>query len=146
VLVLEAANRLGGRLHTVELPNSGVQADLGASWIHGIGNVGKGWNPIYTYLQNKSVEMVVSEYTRAFLQDGSTVAYEAEMALYEKLAAFMDEYGDNVNEDVTVEFVLGKYFEARPKLTAPERAAVEFGAWTQIEHEYAGPLSKLSAW
>ena len=38
VLVLEAQDRVGGRLKTTPLGDSGNVADLGASWIHGIGD------------------------------------------------------------------------------------------------------------
>ena len=40
VIVLEARDRIGGRLHTARV--DGVATDLGASWIHGIND-----NPLY---------------------------------------------------------------------------------------------------
>lgn len=35
VLVLEANNRVGGRINTIELPFNQVKVDLGGAWIHG---------------------------------------------------------------------------------------------------------------
>ena len=57
VTVVEARDRIGGRIHTVSLGDEALPVDLGASWIHGIGRgkkeadpkgLWKGqWNPVY---------------------------------------------------------------------------------------------------
>lgn len=56
VSVLEARDRIGGRMHSVPMGGSGAVVDLGASWIHGIGKGADGdtkgkwknqWNPVY---------------------------------------------------------------------------------------------------
>lgn len=35
--MLEARERYGGRVHTVEVPEQGLKIDHGAAWIHGRG-------------------------------------------------------------------------------------------------------------
>lgn len=37
VLVLEAQQRVGGRVKTVPIGSGGAKVDLGAAWIHGVG-------------------------------------------------------------------------------------------------------------
>jgi monoamine oxidase len=63
VTVLEARDRIGGRIHTVEL--GGNKIDLGAQWIHGIGpNAGDHprWegklNPIYQFVRDNGIKTV----------------------------------------------------------------------------------------
>ena len=55
--ILEARDRIGGRIYTAKLGSEELPCDLGASWIHGIGRgkkeddpkgMWKGmWNPVY---------------------------------------------------------------------------------------------------
>jgi monoamine oxidase len=66
--VLEARDRIGGRLHTVELNSSpGTVVDLGASWIHGIGpgvigDETNSWagqmNPVYRFAMENGIKTV----------------------------------------------------------------------------------------
>ena len=55
--ILEARDRIGGRIYTAKLGSEELPCDLGASWIHGIGKGKKEddpkgmwrgvWNPVY---------------------------------------------------------------------------------------------------
>jgi monoamine oxidase len=65
VIVLEAKDRIGGRLHSVQ--NENDVFDLGASWIHGIDG-----NPIWEITQSKQIETVVFNYDDSdyFHEDG----------------------------------------------------------------------------
>jgi phytoene dehydrogenase-like protein len=65
VKILEARNRTGGRIHTEKALIEGTEfiADLGASWIHGLGpgaNDSEKWigqlNPIYIIAKDHEVE------------------------------------------------------------------------------------------
>ena len=69
--VIEARDRTGGRIHTVQMGEAKV--DLGGQWIHGIGkSVGfdekgrwKGqWNPVYQIALDNGIELV-----RSYLED-----------------------------------------------------------------------------
>lgn len=55
VIVLEAKDRIGGRLHSMK--NKDDVFDLGASWIHGIEN-----NPIWDIAQKNNIETAVFNY------------------------------------------------------------------------------------
>ncbi|MDY6487360.1 NAD(P)/FAD-dependent oxidoreductase [Acinetobacter faecalis] len=55
VLVLEAKERIGGRLHSINYEDETF--DLGASWIHGIDN-----NPIWEIAQNNEIETAIFNY------------------------------------------------------------------------------------
>lgn len=52
VLMLEARDRIGGRCHTVQLPN-GVPIDIGASFIHGCDPL----NPSFHIAQQANVKV-----------------------------------------------------------------------------------------
>lgn len=63
VKILEARNRLGGRIETVDM--GPYKVDMGASWIHGIGpgcGDSEEWqdkeNPIYTIAKENGIETV----------------------------------------------------------------------------------------
>lgn len=67
VVVLEARDRIGGRLHTSRI--DGVATDLGASWIHGIAN-----NPLFDLVE--TLGLPTKEFTvGSFQPDGRPVAY-----------------------------------------------------------------------
>ncbi|MBT2485554.1 MULTISPECIES: NAD(P)/FAD-dependent oxidoreductase [unclassified Microbacterium] len=61
VVVLEARNRIGGRMHTVR--DSGFAVDLGASWIHGIDE-----SPLWDLVQ--ALHIPTLEYTVGSFQAG----------------------------------------------------------------------------
>ena len=48
VVILEALDRIGGRIHTI--PVNGDWAELGAQWIHG-----RGENPLWKFVQENKV-------------------------------------------------------------------------------------------
>lgn len=67
VIVLEARDRIGGRLHTARV--DGVATDLGASWIHGIND-----NPLYDLVA--AYGLPTKEFTvGSFQPDGRPIAY-----------------------------------------------------------------------
>ena len=67
VTVLEARNRIGGRLNTETMGSSNIKVDMGASWIHGIGP-GAGdieefknmENPLYTIAKANKITTVAT--------------------------------------------------------------------------------------
>ena len=67
VVVLEARDRIGGRLHTTRV--DGIATDLGASWIHGIND-----NPLYDLVE--AYGLPTKEFTvGSFQPDGRPIAY-----------------------------------------------------------------------
>ena len=65
VTVVEARDRIGGRIYTGNLGAEAVPVDLGASWIHGIGRGKKEadpkglwngqWNPVYKIAKDNKI-------------------------------------------------------------------------------------------
>ncbi|WP_265497975.1 flavin monoamine oxidase family protein [Providencia rustigianii] len=77
VIILEARDRLGGRIHTHEI--AGQFYDLGASWIHGING-----NPISAIAQQHQIQTVVFNYQDAiFYKKNGLILCEKEKAAFE---------------------------------------------------------------
>lgn len=57
VVVLEAQNKVGGRL--ISDSSLGFTVDLGAAWIHGINN-----NPVYEYVRDKKINTALFDYEK----------------------------------------------------------------------------------
>lgn len=84
VVVLEARDRLGGRLHTERV--SGYVTDLGASWIHGIEN-----SPVAEMC--RALEMPMHEFTMGSFQPGG------------RPVAYFDPEGIRLNTAATAAFI-----------------------------------------
>jgi monoamine oxidase len=71
VLVLEANNRIGGRINSIDF--AGMKADLGASWIHG--NV---YNPLYDFAKKHNIKTVFTKEEPEYIYDidGSDITNE----------------------------------------------------------------------
>jgi monoamine oxidase len=57
VLVLEARERLGGRVWSRTINNKKSVVDFGASWLHGIKN-----NPLYPIVKSKKIATLRTDY------------------------------------------------------------------------------------
>ena len=139
VIVLEARDRLGGRIYTDR--SWGVPVELGASWIHGVEN-----NPIAALAAAKGIATRATDYESVMYgADGKRLPDDA-----------LDEIESQVAELVEV----GR--EGSPDTDEPLRAAldraigaadldqsellnVEMGITASIEHEYATDAVNLSA-
>lgn len=140
VIVLEARDRIGGRIHTStkwpELP-----LDLGATWIHGV----KG-NPITKIADEIKAKRLITSYesTMLFSNDGAQLA-ASDDALLEQLRQKLDEtieQAQDTDPDRSVRAVAELLLKnADPKT----RAYVEFLLNSQFEQEYGGAADALSA-
>ena len=78
VLVLEARDRLGGRIFSQKI--AGKVYDLGASWIHGIEN-----NPIWSIVQQNQIETAVFNYNESiYYHDGGQRFNPIQRNIFEK--------------------------------------------------------------
>jgi monoamine oxidase len=100
VLVLEAANRIGGRIWTND--SWGSKMELGASWIHGIEN-----SPLYDVVSGMNLTIQPTIYNNASLdaklnsmalynQDGKKLSVQAVKALQDQVDEF-EKYLDEIN-------------------------------------------------
>ncbi|MFI1154669.1 flavin monoamine oxidase family protein [Streptomyces sp. NPDC020817] len=141
VLVLEARDRIGGRIWTSGNWN-GAPVDLGASWIHGIDK-----NPITDLAAKAKAKTVVTdlESTTEYLPDG----HEAEGAQAQALTRWRDQtadalarYQDEQDRDAPIRGVVERTlrFHALPD---GDKAMVN-NSLNDYEHEYSGSVSQMS--
>lgn len=143
VVVLEARNRLGGRIHTSR--ELGFPIDLGASWIHG----SEGGNPIAELVGRQGIRARPSDYESIDLHDGEGRRLEpAEkarvLARNEALFKALDAFLEKDTYDNTVRNLVDRFY-ATQRLNPAERLAFEW-ALAQEELDTGGALEELSTW
>jgi monoamine oxidase len=143
VIVVEARNRIGGRIHTsMRWPD--LPVDLGASWIHGT----KG-NPVEVLARQAGVTMVKTSYDSTMLhihpdlrglgvKDRGTDGAEA---IFAKAMAWAEDRDHDVSVQAALEAVA-----PRASLDPVRRSQLDFYVSAAYEQEYAGGASRLSAW
>ncbi|TQK52865.1 monoamine oxidase [Streptomyces sp. SLBN-118] len=142
VLVLEARDRIGGRIWTSD-DWDGAPVDLGASWIHGVDG-----NPITALAAKAEARTLVTdlENTTDYLTDGS----EAEGARAKAFERWQDEtadaltsYQDNQERDASMRSVVERQLDWS-ELSKDDKAMVN-SALNDYEHEYSGSVRQMSA-
>lgn len=151
VIVLEARDRIGGRVYTTQTTLSNgkkFEVDLGASWIHGAGSD----NPLVGLLKEAGVKVSrkSTDYdnTELFYSNGSPVSYSQEMkyeATWEEFMSFLGEKQDQYDYDPGLKTVVNSFIKEK-KLTGQNLRAFNYGLNVNIELEYAAPISNLSLW
>ncbi|WP_225836349.1 NAD(P)/FAD-dependent oxidoreductase [Streptomyces sp. NK08204] len=142
VVVLEARNRIGGRIWTSE-KWAGVPLDLGASWIHGIDN-----NPIAALAAKAKARTVVTDPDSStdYLPDGSEAGDAQERAIERwqtKMEDALAAYQDNADSDASVRSVVERALHWS-SLSDHDKALASFGL-NDYEHEYSGSVNQMSA-
>lgn len=143
VTVLEARNRLGGRIHTSSVwPD--VPVDLGASWIHE--TVG---NPLTALATAAGARTVTTDY-------GSFVSFDASSgkvatgngSAYKSMQSKIDaaiKVGYKTNKDKALRTVLESEIGYGSLTSANQRLANHFIV-SYADDEYAGDSAELSSW
>lgn len=139
VIVLEARDRLGGRIHTDR--SWGVPVDLGASWIHGVVD-----NPIAALAADEGIETQPADYDSALYDaDGARLPGDALDDLEEQVAQLVETgRAESPDTDEPLRAALDRAIAAAD-LDPSERLSVEMGITASIEHEYASDANDLSA-
>jgi monoamine oxidase len=143
VIVLEARNRIGGRLHTSRIwPDMPV--DLGASWIHGAD-----LNPVKALADEAGVRTVATSYDRSLLHIDPSLAAtgikDLDSAWAERLVSRAISWADRQDSDVSVAAALDAVVSGDDLSPGRQAQLAHYLAGT-YEQEYAGPLNRLSAW
>lgn len=146
VIVLEARNRIGGRVWTnrawPEMP-----LDMGASWIHGIDG-----NPITAIAEEAGVATLPTDYDNHWLytsdglmEDDEQNAAEADAEAFFEQA--LEEADDRYDDDVSLQQALDDLLAEEP-LSASQRRLLNYYVNAAVEHEYAADVADLSlfAW
>ena len=139
VIVLEARDRLGGRIYTDR--SWGVPVELGASWIHGVTN-----NPIAALAAAEGITTQAFDYDAIVYGPDGRRRAPGTLDGIEAQVAKLVEAGrkDSPDGDEALRAALDRAI-ADDDLDAPERLDIEWGITESIEHEYAGDAVDLSA-
>lgn len=95
VVVLEARNRIGGRVHSADL--GAIPVDMGASWIHGTHG-----NPIADLARRFGVQTVVSEHEKRHViaADGARLSAGEIDSTFDEVLERADELADREPDDL----------------------------------------------
>jgi len=139
VIVLEARDRLGGRIYTDR--SWGVPVELGASWIHGVES-----NPIAALAAAKGITTQATDYESVMYDaDGKRLSDDALDELETQVAELVDAGREgSPDTDEPLRAALDRAIAAED-LDPSELLNVEMGITGSIEHEYATDAVNLSA-
>ena len=147
VIVLEARNRIGGRVWTNRAwPD--MPLDMGASWIHGVDG-----NPIAEIATDNDIATAETDYENVWLytSDGRLLE-DAEHDAAEKLAETfyaeaLEEADDRYDADVSIQQALNDKLAQEP-LSASQKRMLDYFVNATIEHEFAADVADISrfAW
>ncbi len=146
VTVLEARDRIGGRLWTNRTLD-GLPLDLGASWIHGVEG-----NPLTALADAAGIERAATDYEnmRVYRADGTPVSDEQITALESLFETIMETAADLAearDSDTDLGTVIQQAIaDEAGDLSDDERVLMAYLVNTTIEHEYAGGVDQLSAY
>lgn len=145
VLVLEARERIGGRIWTDT--SLGFPVDLGASWIHGINK-----NPIKQLADQFHIKTVPTNYnaSHVYHSNGKLLSDSEERQLYKRydeiyrlLMAIRRKRMQQRLPDIAWQQALDQVLSQK-LFNVNALAELYFALNTEIEHEYAADLSQLS--
>lgn len=139
VTVLEARDRLGGRIHTSRLwPD--LPMDLGASWIHG-----RTGNPLEALAQAAGARLVETRYERSILLDMGGAEIDPDLRGAERILRQALAAAEQRDSDASVMAMI-ETSEGWQRASAAERRLVLYLVNSTLEQEYGGPARRLSAW
>lgn len=142
VIVLEARNRLGGRLHT-STQWADAPVDVGATWIHGDGP----GNPISDLAKRAGARLASTSFNRdqAYDSNGQRLS-EAAAARVAELRSRMRRVistAQNADTDIALRAAVYRGM-GYASMSDEDRKRVDYLLNTTIEHEYSGDASSLS--
>lgn len=143
VIVLEARNRVGGRMWTDS--SLGLPLDLGASWIHGVNG-----NPITKLAKQFGVKTMPTddENNMMFHADGSEMTdaeWAAMEALFEEIYAEVAEMQEDTDNDMSLQEAFDEVL-AGHDLSEEELRGLNYYAYLGTALEYGADPKDLSLW
>jgi len=144
VTILEARERIGGRVFSRADWLGKTPVDMGASWIHGISE-----NPIAELAQKAGFHLMPFDYNNSVVfNSGGTAISKKEMLKIHRDFKKNLKSADSWAEKQAMDVSLQDSFRAAEKeisWSSEEIAQLDFRAHTEIEHEFAANLAQLSA-
>jgi monoamine oxidase len=139
VIVLEARNRMGGRVWTEG--SAGTPLDMGASWIHGTQG-----NPLTALAREWRIVTVPTDYDNLWRFRAGTPLRDAEDARidaqFERLMAGVDRIRRQRQQQRQPDLPLGRAIAQAHG--GPPDAGLAYAINTTIEHEFAADAAQLS--
>lgn len=132
VVVLEARDRIGGRIWTASLGGT-VPVDLGASWIHGVSG-----NPIAELVRRSGIETRPTDWDNAVLHFHDRAAPVSDTLDLDGFWTLAD-----TRPRASLRSILDDYLETLAFSTT-QRRYLEHLLNTTVEHEYGADLADLS--
>lgn len=141
VTVLEARDRVGGRIHTDR--SWDLPVDLGASWIHGVAD-----NPLTDIADAADLARRPTDYYDSAFYDteGSTLDDDTLRGMYDVLRAVRA--ATRAAEEAPADYSLWEGLTREidvTALSATERRRLAFVLTIELEHEYGADVTALSA-
>lgn len=139
VTILEARDRIGGRIHTARVwPD--LPVDLGASWIHGATG-----NPLTALAEAAGAGRVETRYDAAILLDAAGRPTDPDLRRAETLIARATRAAARRDTDMSVRAALAALPDWS-SVSAADRRLVDYLLNSTLEQEYGGAADRLSAW
>lgn len=149
VLILEARNRIGGRIWTDR--SFGFPLDMGASWIHGING-----NPLTALVADYHIPLLatntenlsIKRYDTLSLYDdaGKPLTVEQKQRLarrLKKLEKFVYCEQNKITQDISYQAAVDRFI-AKKRFTPFELQTFKYAVSVAVEYEYAVDSDKLS--
>ncbi|KQH77341.1 monoamine oxidase [Mycobacterium gordonae] len=133
VRVLEARDRIGGRVHTTR--DWGVPLEMGASWIHGTTN-----NPLTELAQRVHADVAPTDY-----DDSTKLVIDPRLQPMTFNPKTWSRLVSDARDEATGGSLGAAVAAQAGDLTDRERAELDFYVTTEIEDEYAADAGQLSA-
>jgi monoamine oxidase len=147
IVILEARNRVGGRLYSIPFNNS-TFLDLGASWIHGASPK----NPLVKLVDSSGVKISDQptdfDNANTYYSNGKMVSTSKENAyarIWERWEEYLLAEQEEYDEDPGLSIVVSNFIRENG-LEGEDLIAFKYHLNVYIQHEYAAPISKLSLW
>ncbi|HLP87123.1 MAG TPA: FAD-dependent oxidoreductase [Nostocaceae cyanobacterium] len=146
VLVLEARDRIGGRIWTNRSLKN-IPLDLGASWIQGIRN-----NPLIEITRDLKIKTLPTDYDSLtqYHNDGKELTAEESEELdqqFNRLIRGLEKMRNRMQEreqkDISLQTAIDKVID-KLELAKSELIGINYSINTTIEHEYAADSDDLS--
>lgn len=139
VVVLEARDRIGGRVWTSRLW-PGLPCDMGASWIHGAA-----LNPVAEIARAAGARLRETSYDAALALDASGQVIDPDLRAAQRVLDQALRQADRAERDMSVDAAL-RASSAWQGADAQTRRLVSALINSTLEQEYGGAADRLSAW
>lgn len=138
VLVLEAKNRVGGRMYT-DSSSLSVPVDLGAGWIHQ-----QSGNPITKLVNDFKIQYKPTNYdnNQVYNTDGKELEDEKIDNMYNTIMNKCNSNRRSLKEDISIEQCISKNLP--PNMTEQDKRDLNYSINVNLEHEYGSDVKYMS--